>query len=92
MIPFGCLDSPVRCYSSFARNARTKESSVQISFTKSPVAGLYRSRCCRHTLPMVASKILPLCPRCREVADWELVVPRAPRAEPLAVDASSDAA
>jgi hypothetical protein len=65
---------------------------VQISFSKAPIPGLYRSRCCRHTLPMPASKILPLCPRCREVADWELVLTRSAHPKPPPADLSSDAA
>lgn len=65
---------------------------MQISFSKSPVGGLYRSRCCRHTLPMATSKILPLCPRCREIAEWELVVVRGPETKPSAADLASDAA
>lgn len=65
---------------------------MQISFSKSPVGGLYRSRCCRHTLPMATSKILPLCPRCREIAEWELVVVRSAEAEPSDADLAADAA
>jgi hypothetical protein len=41
---------------------------------------------------MPASKILPLCPRCREVADWELVLTRSAHPKPPPADLSSDAA